>query len=194
MCYAAVDNDFICHLAEIEWKNKDTNLSDIVEMLFQDMNVKPIMHEFVYKYELDDDGNIDRIRRQAKEFFDREIVSIKRNDDYLITKEQKIYYEYVFKEIYREFIGEVPIRDIWNGWIKKASLGETHTVVMCSFVGCGIFLSDDKGSILLKQIIKDKFNFEICIYDRDKAVEMAKQSGHSKMNKGIRRALTHKIK
>lgn len=188
---AAIDNDFMNHLAETKLDD-DRQLKDIVRSLFLGMGVSPVMHELVYCNEFDDEGNNEKIRDIGRSFISDGIVSIKKKSDYIKSKLEDQYYSTVFEEIYRDFKGDLPVNDIWKEWKKQASLGETHTVTMCVFIKCGIFLSDDNDSRQLREIIDQRFNFSIKVYNRSQAVDYVKEQGKNTLKKRERRALAHK--
>lgn len=191
---AAVDNDFVTHLSEIDnWEQK--KLMETVKLLFDELNISPVMHELVYTNELNvlsDSSNI----KKALLFFENGIIKQKKIYDFLDTESKRKYYEMVFKEVYRDFKGNLPdsIKDIFKDWKKRASLGETHTVVMCFMINCDIFLSDDSGSETLAKILRSKKAFDVKVYNREKACERLKEIGSTAINKTDRRVLKHKAK
>lgn len=186
---AAIDNDFVMHLAEIDWTLKE--LDEKVRLYFFGMEVCPIMHELVYTHEMEGGADF-KDKTRALSFFQENIIQIKEMNSFLETDAKKQYYEIVFKEIYRDFKGILPegIKDILKDWKSRASLGETHTVTMCFVLGCDVFLSDDDDSKELAKILKSKQAFSIRVYTRGEAMEALKKD-FSKLNKHDRRALKH---
>lgn len=189
---AAVDNDFVMHIAETEFK--DRNLVDVVSTMFSDMNVEPIMHELVYKHELEG-GADSRGKPIALNFFSEGIISQKLVADFLDSDSKKNYYKTVLKKLYYDFKGPLPssISDILSDWVSSASLGETHTMAMCAMIKCGIFLSDDKGSRELAHILKRQYAFNVKTYNREEAIKYMTELGTS-IKKHDRNALKHVAK
>lgn len=190
---AAIDNDFLCHIAEIKLDN-GIDLNELVKKFFAGMDVAPIIHTLVYKNESNDAGNSENTRNRINSFLSDNILSIKEKNEIVPSKAKEIYYQTVFEELYREFKGDIPenIKDIWEDWEKKASFGETHTVAMCCLIECGIFLSDDHGANLLKKIIAEKYNFAVEVYDRSEAVRYVQEHGKNNLVKWERKVLKHK--
>lgn len=189
---AAVDNDFVMHIAETEIK--DRNLDDVVSTMFSDLKVEPIMHELVYKYELEG-GADSKGKTIALNFFSEGIISQKLMADFLDSESKKNYYKTVLKKIYYDFKGPLPssISDILIDWASSASLGETHTMAMCAMINCGIFLSDDKGSSKLAHILKRQYAFDVKTYNREEAIKYMTELGTS-IKKHDRNALKHVAK
>lgn len=191
---AAIDNDFVMHLAEIDnWKQSE--LENVINTVFSETQVFPIMHELVYKHELDG-GAESKYKSVALDFFAHGVMNIKRIDEFLDTEDKKIYYGYVFKEIYNDLKGCVPIdiTDVLQEWKSSSSFGETHTAAMCVIIGCGIFLSDDNDSKELQGILKDKLAFDMKVYNRDEICGQIASSGKGIINKKTRNIIKHKPK
>lgn len=187
---AAIDNDFVLHLAEINWQPEE--LYNKVKIYFSGMDLNPMMHELVYSHELDCGTDNDKVSR-ALEFFRLDVIKIKKIKSFLETDVKKKYYEVVFKEIYRDFRGDIPegLNNIFIDWKSHASLGETHTIAMCFVIGCDVFLSDDGDSKKLARILESKKAFTINVYTRSEAMEKLKKD-FSKLGKHDRRALKHR--
>ena len=109
-----------------------------------------LMHPLVYEHEI-----------LAKDFVDAlvenksmQIISL---DETLICDEgRRRYYEYLVPELYKRLTGKAwPAKDIFAFWAPRHSLGEVHSVAMCIVCGFGLFLSDDKDSKTLQQIVTD---------------------------------------
>lgn len=188
---AAIDNDFVMHLAEIDNWSKEDHLNNVMTM-FDELDVIPIMHELVYNKELCG-GPDTTCKNNALSFFVNDIINVKYLSEIIDNQSKRQYYEIVFKEIYYDFKGNLPsnIKDIFKDWKNKASLGETHTVVMCFIMGCSIFLSDDDDSKKLSQVLKNKKSFKLDVYDRKKACDRIKELGAGVLNKKDRRILSH---
>ena len=182
------------HLAEIDnWTQE--KLASTTKLMFDELKVKPVMHELVYEKELKTGASVSSTMDPFL-FFDRGIITQKEIKDIADSASKKKYYETVFKEIYRDFKGDLPdcIRNIFTDWVAHASLGETHTVVMCFVVGCDIFLSDDGDAKALAKIIHKKKAFDIEVHNREGVLEKIKAMGSTAINKSDRRVLKHKPK
>lgn len=187
---AAIDNDFAMQLADIDWEQDF--LEKTMKIFFSELDVMPIMHELVYIHELE--GGADTgCKNVAIDFFQKEIISLRELSSFLDTNQKKIYYEIVLKELYYDFMGEFPseIKNVFNDWKAHASLGETHTAAMCFFIGCSIFLSDDKDSKQLGEVLKKKKAFDLNVYNRDEACKKLVEKGTT-LNKNLRKVIKHK--
>lgn len=193
MCKEAViDNDFIEHLLQTDWPDEDGGIASLVKDFFQDLQLKPIMHELVYEYELMDVSTPQEIKDTAGDFFDTGVVVKKDICAFLPDCTAKRYYEKVFREIYHDFKGDVPIGDILGEWKRKCSLGEVHSTTMCVILECDVFLSDDDDSCKLQRIVKEKFSFDIQVQNRRAACDAIRKRGEKTLlNKKKRRALAH---
>lgn len=190
---AAIDNDFVMHLAEIDnWDQ--TELEDKIKVIMSELDVIAVMHELVYKYELEG-GADSRYKEVALNFFRHGVLNINNIEDFLETEEKKQYYEIVLKELYYDFVGDFPceISDVLKDWKAKASLGEVHTVTMCFIIGCDIFLSDDDDSKTLERIIRRKRAFEMKVFNREDVCNRLKERGTS-LKKDVRKVIKHKPK
>ena len=87
---AAIDNDFIMHLAEIDNWSQD-ELEEKISIFFSELGVIPIMHELVYKHELKG-GAETRNKEIALGFFKHNIVALKIINDFLDSEQKKKYY------------------------------------------------------------------------------------------------------
>ena len=189
---AAVDTDFILHLVETE------GISDInaaVSLLFEELNIIPLMHELVYDNELNCHGSTLGVSQvKALELFSLGLIHVKPLNDIIRAPGAEAYYKILFEEIYYKFSGStLPSIDLFSEWVTTSSLGEVHSVVMCFFIGCGIFLSDDRKARSLKTyLINGTAGFEISIYSRQMACERAKEIGTGKLSRNLRRALSHR--
>jgi len=185
----AIDNDFVMHLAEIDWLQEELN--DKVRILFLDIKVIPIMHELVYINELENGADCNN-KTRALSFFSHGIMRKKEMSSFLDTNAKKKFYEIVLKEIYRDFKGDFPkgINDVFKDWRAQTSLGETHTVAMCFIIGCDLFLSDDDDSKKLARILENKRAFKVNVYKREEVIDNFKAELKD-LNKHDRRTIKH---
>ena len=188
---AAIDNDFVMHLAEIDNWSKEEHLN-YVRLMFEELGVSPIMHELVYANELY--GGPDTwVKTKALLFFENDNIKQKMLDSIADSQAKRNYYKMIFEEIYRDFRGELSpeIQDVFKDWKSNSSLGETHTVVMCFMLECGIFLSDDNDAKRMALIINRKRSFDLKVYNRREACERIMEIGSAQLNKETRRRLSH---
>ncbi len=159
---AAIDNDFINHLAET--RIEDDKLVCILGKLFSAVEMEAIMHPLVY------DNELPKNNQRVMRLFQDEVVH--RVDFSDITGDidaKKQYYAFLVKNFYFELLGEeFPESDerIPYHWKARSSLGEIHTCAMCLLCGCLIFLSDDRDSRELARIIEQKNMCSIKVYNR----------------------------
>lgn len=188
---AAVDNDFVLHL--VETNNLAIDVFTAISMLFDELNINPIMHQLVFQNELECKGAIlNQTQQNALKLFSKRIILVKNLSDIISGPGRSTYYKFLFTEIYNKFSEDpLPSIDILSDWVSQSSLGEVHSVVMCFFVNCGIFLSDDKKARALKTYLTEYTSFEINIYNRQMACARAKEIGNGQVSRKIRKALSH---
>lgn len=184
---AVVDNDFISHLAES--RLNDDRLVDVLNIVFCELGLSAVMHPLVYDHELLKEH--DRIRL----LFDRTIIcKAEFADIFLGDPNKKAYYVYLITNLYRSFTGvEFPFSgdDIFTHWIRRKSLGEVHSIVMCLICGCGIFLSDDGDSKALRNHVERMSIGTVDVYSRDEFINIHMQEGETKLNRKERKSLVH---
>lgn len=188
---AAVDNDFVLHLVETD--NLPTDVFAAISMLFDELNVNPVMHELVYKNELNCNGaTLSSSQQNALKLFSLGTIQVKLLADIISAPGADVYYAILFKEIYNKFSKKpLPSMNVLTDWVTQSSLGEVHSVVMCFFVDCGIFLSDDREAQALKTYLNESTGFVINIYNRRMACERAKEIGSGEFPRKVRKALSH---
>lgn len=184
---AAIDNDFTNHLVEANLD--DDCLVESVRLVFAELALSVAMHPLIYENELMRDNP------RICMMFDRgvlnkaEFADIHQNDT-----AKKTYYAFLVENLYRDINGEaIPFskEEIFTRWIKKANLGELHSVAMCLICGCGIFLSDDKDSKKLQTLINNKSLGNITIYNRKELIEVHLKRGTTKLSRKVRQSLGH---
>ena len=204
---AAIDNDFLVHLIETDISKagyKQEELYTHISGFLKEVSPEIIMHWMVYENELMDAGNNSQTRNFAKELFNEGVIGKYGWDKILLYGETgEKYYGYVLEELYKSWKGDtLPVNDWKTEWKRKRSLGETHSIAMCVLIGCNVFLSDDKGSTTLANILNCKLSqsIQVCGLDQDKKEggtlkvynrsESLKATGYE--NKKLRGALGHK--
>ena len=193
---AAVDTDFLLHLVTTDGLGDDR--CEIIAELFEKMLVEPIMHGLVHDYELQKPAQRPTApdAALALELFAAEVVAVKPLEDIVgEDPDARDYYKLVFSELYQDVKKKAPpIDDILTEWTYHESLGEVHSAVMCVFLDCGLFLSDDNDSRTLKTSVLTKFNFNVTVYDREAACAqaVALSGGGGRLNRNMRHRLSHK--
>lgn len=178
---AVVDTDFLNHLVEI--RKPPDYVHTLICDFFDALRVRPVIHPLLFKYEVPS-GQV-----SISKLFSEKIFEVVPFVEFLgnVNDPRRRYYAMQIAEIYKEFKGcSCPVSDVFCHWEKKASLGEVHCVVMCFFLNCPLFLSDDKDAQRLSAILKRKTQYPIVIYNRQDAGETLKAHGcsfgHTQLN------------
>lgn len=185
---AAIDADFIFHIAEIQ--RPKAEIIRIVKAVFAERELFPVIHPLVYSHEIDPpNGTIDSLFRQSV------IKLLSFNPDIFQSDPQrKAYYQYLVPELYHHLTGsrELDGKDIFTFWERRASLGETHSIAMCLVCDFGIFLSDDADSKTLKHIVEQRMSLHIDVYNRQELIEQC--TSGCDLTRTDRRIFCHKSK
>ena len=181
---ALIDNDFVQHLAEIKC---EADREELVQSVFDAMNVTAKMHELVYKHEFMDIND-------ARKFFDDGIFLIQSLKEIFGDDAAKeTYYGILISELYKKKTGKeistIGINDVLCDWVKKKSLGEYHSLAACLVGGYAIFLSDDRGSKSIVDIIDADYKKRVTVYSRE---EFVKQIETGLVKRDARRVFAHK--
>lgn len=187
---AAVDTDFINHVAEIN--QPGANVAKLLDAVLSGVNLSAIVHPLVYKYEvLADDPKV-------RVFFEKGIIAQPTFEDILQgNAEREGYYKYLIPELYNILHANDPLPegiDVLTYWMRRKSLGEIHSVAMCLVCGCGIFLSDDGDSKILSRTIQQRSLGEIQVYNRKEILDISQEDADPKLPKGDRKAFAHIVK
>lgn len=184
---AIIDNDFLGHLAESSLT--DTDLIDVLRLVFSELGLCAVMHPLVY------DNEVLKDKARIKLLFDKDVVCRADFADILQGDPgKKAHYIYLVTSLYHTLMGEhFPARGdaVFDYWVKKKSLGEVHSFAMCLLCGCGIFLSDDGDSKRLKQQVKRVALDTVDVYNRKEFFEKHMEEGQTKLVRHTKRALTH---
>lgn len=137
----AIDTDFFIKITE---KSKS---GDLFIKLMDELNVRPVMHEYVYYEELC--GNL-----VAQDLVKSGYIEVIKYTDFL-SDDQKEMYENAFRGAFKylnydRFHGDV-YADKRKGW----NLGEIRTALMAVYMGIKIFMSDDGGA---KKYVQKRVN------------------------------------
>lgn len=184
---AAVDADFVIHIAQI--KRPPVEAAEILSRVLTAMELCAVVHPLVYQNELDKENDV-----ISNLFCEHVLKDLKFDDIFQGNRGKEAYYQYLVSELYRHLKGEsFPLlkgQNVLTYWKHQASLGEIHSVAMCLICEFDLFLSDDRDSKALKQIVKQKMLREITIYNRQEVLEQCKaECGLSRTD---RRAFAHK--
>lgn len=183
---AAIDNDFINHIVEAEIP--DEILIKDVCAAFNGLNVTAVINPFVYMHEVSTD------KRTALLFEKKIIQKIESDTIFSQNKGAKNYYIYLIEQLYHSLKGStLPVKgeEVLTFWRRRYSLGEIHSLAMCVICNYGIFLSDDKDSICLKRILKQKFKRRIRVHNRKDFFENVAKKSDVQIPRNERRSLTH---
>ena len=169
---AAIDNDFLNHALEIQ-KLPENDIIGLLENVFRDMGICPIVHPLVYQHE------IQKEKKLIKTIFEKNIVQVVRFEDIHRSEDaKKAFYEYAVRELYNKLFGppfNLNGQNVFTYWQCQSSLGEIHSLAMCLLCGCAMFLSDDKDSKKLQNIMQQYFATSIPVYNRADVVRLLKE-------------------
>ncbi len=128
----AIDADYFRTFAE------DRRDGDLFLRVIEEYDAVPVMHEYLYEYELADVSILKRWVKDGK-------IRILRYTDYL-SEEARKKYERDFSNAYQWFnYQEFPVgRDVFTYHHGQENLGEIRTILMAVRLGIGIFMSNDK--------------------------------------------------
>lgn len=138
---AAIDTDFFIKITE---KSKD---GDLFIKLMNELNIRPVMHEYVYYEELS--GN-----PVAESLVGNKYIEIIKYEDFLAEGSNE-WYENAFREAYKYFNFDRFQGDVYTDKRKRRSLGEIRTALMAVSMEIKVFMSDDGGA---KQYVKERVN------------------------------------
>lgn len=163
---ALVDNDFLEHVVEINQSQEEK--AEMLRRAFYSMSVSAAMHPLVFEKEL-----VQAYNRLF--FFDSGVITkLVFSDCFEEDSAKETYYCWLVPELYKKFMGKelgAVNKDVLTYWVRKESLGEVHSMATCLVCGCGMFLSDDRGSKVLKGIIEREFAETIRVYNRKDFVD-----------------------
>ena len=102
-------------------------------------------------------------------------------------------YRFLVPELHRRLTGAALLNgvDVVTYWKRQSSLGEVHSVAMCLVCGFGLFLSDDRDSKALKQIVEQQSLGQIDIYNRQEVLDRC--SDACGLPRADRKAFAHQV-
>lgn len=176
---AVIDADFFINTTEY-----DRNTTFFLRIL-DEMEMQPVMHEFVAKVELCQNKYLDQLLQSGR------IVTI-RYEDYLLSDTDKEEYREYFLDVYERInLYTFPVNeDIYAYSGRQESLGEIRSLYMAMKKGYHYFMSDDRHSkSLAKNFFSSKHAIEVdSLYD---VLVKCKKRGTALAWKDIRPAVTN---
>lgn len=185
---AAVDADFILHVAEINRPPKQ--VTDILEQILASLDLCAVVHPLVYDKELTiKSGTVSMLFSEnviRNLSFDRDIFQS--------DPGKEAYYRFLISELYQRFSGiSLPSGvDVIRYWTRQSSLGEIHSIAMCLICGFGLFLSDDRDSKALKRIVEQQSLGRIEIYNRQEVLDQCNDA--CGLPRADRKAFAHQVR
>ncbi|MCM1233998.1 MAG: hypothetical protein NC489_28160 [Ruminococcus flavefaciens] len=183
---AAVDTDFILHIAEIN--RPPERIAEILDLVLTALDVCAVIHPLVYAKELD------CAKPAVSALFTAGVIRplAFEPDIFQGDNAREVYYRYLVPELYRRLTGDnFPEGvDELTYWKRKSSLGEVHSVAMCLICGFGLFLSDDRDTMALKQIVEQQMLGQIEIYNRQEVLDRCSED--CDIPRADRRAFAHR--
>lgn len=140
-----VDTDFMNYMMRAKG-DKDFYFNKLVE----DLNIEPVVHEFLYNKEMMGNPLVAKLVRENK------LIVMKYGD--FLADLNDIYYSMLFADLYKYCNG----RDLEYGKTNfrtyqeaEANLGEIHSVILALYTNYPVFLSNDNG---VKAMVQTKIN------------------------------------
>ena len=140
-----VDTDFINYMI----RGKD-GIDYYFNKIIADMNVTPVVHEFLYNKEMMGNPLVTKLVKEQK-------LTVVKYEDFLNDLNDP-YYSSLFADLYRYCnereldYGRANFRTYQEA---EANLGEIHSVILALYTGYPLFFSNDNGS---KTMAKTKIN------------------------------------
>lgn len=164
----AIDCDFLGHLTDIQ---RYPDVCDLITRFFSALDIEPVVHPFVYDREM-----TPALNQAGRDLFQKEVIRrVEPAELWEGSDDQRNYYETMVKQLYKDFTGREYPCEMYTQWRAKQSLGEVHTAVMCAFLECGYFCSDDKeAGETLSRLLQNRMAFPVEILNRDACCESLK--------------------
>lgn len=183
---ALVDNDFLDHVSEIN--RPQAEATQIIKKALAGLGVDVVMHPCVFHYELMETP-------LKKALFNEKIIKKLSFDEILLgDPDRKTYYSFLILELYNKLTGnklDTGDKDVFTYWKRGASLGEVHSMTTCLICGYGLFLSDDRDSKILKNLIEQDYSESITVYNRSDVISNIPADV---LKRNEARAFSHKAK
>lgn len=183
---AMIDNDFLDH--SVSMKASCEDVVRILSEIFLELGVDPMIHPLVMKHEVLNDS------KRIKTVLSENIIKLPAFEDiHHNDTNRKAYYSFLVSELYKKFTGyslDFGENDVFSFWKKGHSLGEIHSLSTCLLCGCGVFLSDDGDSQILRNIIKQTFAVDIAVHNRKAVINLISEKG-TNLSRSDRRSFSH---
>ena len=184
---AAVDADFIFRVAEI--KRPPERVAEILDQILASLDLYAVVHPLVHDKELDL-GN-----ETISGLFSEDVIQILSfdRDIFQSNPAREAYYRFLVSELHRRLTGTALLNgvDVVTYWKRQSSLGEVLSVAMCLLCGFGLFLSDDRDSKALKQIVEQQSLGQIDIYNRQEVLDQCNDA--CGLPRADRKAFAHQV-
>ena len=183
---ALIDNDFLEHIVEINRGPEEK--VEMMKKAFRSLSISAAMHPLVFEKEL--------VKAQTRLcFFDTGVVDrLLFSDCFAEDSDEESYYCWLVPELYKKFMGKelgAEHKDVLTYWISHESFGEVHSMAMCLVCGCAMFLSDDRGSKMLRGIIEREYSETIRVYNRK---DFVAQMPDGVFSRSERKSFSHPVK
>ncbi|MBE6741873.1 MAG: hypothetical protein E7570_06160 [Ruminococcaceae bacterium] len=167
---ALVDTDFVNHII-----SSSTNGKDILQKIFEEFNIIPVVHPWVAANEFVTTGLQNLLKTGIiKVLSQSEIVG---SDDEFLKQ-----YEAVASQMYLRLNDESISFDGKIFEIRKAqsSLGEIHTVITAKYLSIPIMCSDDHGAKDIAPLVNND-SFKLCVYNAFDVINEISQNSETKI-------------
>lgn len=190
-----LDTDFLNILLTSEkqmTKSEEEETIDFFKSIFEILNLKPVIHEYLYAQEL-------IANPLAKRLVDEKYIELIKKQDFLKTHSaEKLYMTQVrsFYKIMKGGKNELRIDD-YDGLIlhheTKSNLGEILSILMAKELKLHCFFSNDKGAKNLVQNKINTSNFSINVYNVLDVFEEIDNKHDKKLHSKKRKAIQKKL-
>lgn len=190
-----LDTDFLNILLTSErkmTKSEEDETIDFFKSIFEILNLKPVIHEYLYAQEL-------IANPLAKRLVDEKYIEMIKKQDFLKTHSaEKLYMAQVrnFYKIMKDDKNELLI-DEYDKLVfhheAKSNLGEILSVLMAKELKLRCFFSNDKGAKNLVKNIINTNNFSINVYNVLEVFAEIDSTQGKKLNSKKRKAIQKKL-
>lgn len=185
---AAVDADFVFHVAEI--KRLPKQVVEILDQILISLDLYAVIHPLVHDKELNPKNET------ISTLFTEDVIRVLSFDQDIFRHDsaREAYYRFLVTELHRRLTGTTmpDNTDVVTYWKRQSSLGEVHSVAMCLICGFGLFLSDDRDSKALKQIVEQQSLGKIDIYSRQEVLDQC--CAACGLPRADRKAFAHQVR
>lgn len=162
-----------CFLQKISAKG---NYPENIRIILDSLEYIPVAHKYVVEQELTLHGYL-------KKYIDDGYIETIEYKEFIGDTLSKQVYETQFVDIYNEMRSYLKSKggskqmpelripkgaDIYTHHMQGSSMGDIHMILMASFLGLPVFLSEDSDIVLLRDIARRRLslsNYQLHIYD-----------------------------